>query len=137
MNGADVFVQHSITDSHTGDQEGLPVAVLEAMASGLPVVATRHAGIPEAVVEGETGYLVEEGDIGAMAGHIARLAEDHTLRSKMARRDGPERETISAGNVSGLNWHASWALQGICKRRSFTMTFDEMFLRTPSGDAAR
>jgi len=62
-----VFVQHSLTDPETGDEEGLPASIQEAMAHGLAVVATRHAGIPEAVVEGETGLLVDEGDVGAMA----------------------------------------------------------------------
>jgi glycosyltransferase involved in cell wall biosynthesis len=61
------FVQHSLTDPGTGDEEGLPTTIQEAMAHGLAVVATRHAGIPEAVIEGETGLLVDEGDVGAMA----------------------------------------------------------------------
>src|SRR5690606_2027114 len=67
----------------TGDEEGLPVAILEAMASGLPVVSTRHAGIPEAVIEGTTGYLVDEGDTAGMAAHVVRLARDAELRRRM------------------------------------------------------
>jgi glycosyltransferase involved in cell wall biosynthesis len=62
-----VFVQHSATDPDTGDEEGLPAAIQEAMAHGLAVVSTRHAGIPEAVIEGETGLLVDEGDVRTMA----------------------------------------------------------------------
>jgi colanic acid/amylovoran biosynthesis glycosyltransferase len=61
-----VFVQHSITDPDTGDEEGLPASIQEAMAHGLAVVSTRHSGIPEAVREGESGLLVDEGDINAM-----------------------------------------------------------------------
>ncbi|MBI4366373.1 MAG: glycosyltransferase [Deltaproteobacteria bacterium] len=62
-----VFVQHSLTNPENGDEEGLPAAIQEAMAAGMAVVATRHAGIPEAVIEGETGILVDEGDVEAMA----------------------------------------------------------------------
>jgi glycosyltransferase involved in cell wall biosynthesis len=62
-----VFVQHSALDPETGDEESLPASIQEAMAHGLAVVSTRHAGIPEAVRENETGLLVEEGDAKAMA----------------------------------------------------------------------
>jgi glycosyltransferase involved in cell wall biosynthesis len=62
-----VFVQHSVTDPETGDEEGLPAAIQEAMANGLAVVSTRHSGIPEAVIEGETGLLCDEGDVRGMA----------------------------------------------------------------------
>ena len=68
-----VFVQHSMTDPATGDEEGLPAAIQEAMAAGLAVVSTRHAGIPEAVIEGETGLLVDEGDVDAMADAFLRV----------------------------------------------------------------
>ena len=85
MRGADIFLQHSMTDELTGDEEGLPVAILEAMAATLPVVATRHAGIPEAVEDGRTGYLVEEGDSASMARRILRLARDFELRREMGR----------------------------------------------------
>jgi len=62
-----VFVQHSLTDPATGDEEGLPASIQEAMANALPVISTRHAGIPEAVVHGETGLLIDEGDVNGMA----------------------------------------------------------------------
>ena len=80
LAGADVFAQHSVVDPHTGDEEGLPVAVLEAMAAALPVVSTRHAGIPEAVEEGTTGLLVQEGDVHGMASALAALAGDASRR---------------------------------------------------------
>jgi colanic acid/amylovoran biosynthesis glycosyltransferase len=83
MSQGDMFVQHSVTDPVTGDEEGLPVAILEAMAHGLPVVSTRHAGIPEAVIDGVTGYLVDEGDTKAMAERIEELVMDSELRQRM------------------------------------------------------
>jgi glycosyltransferase involved in cell wall biosynthesis len=83
MRAADVFCQHSVTDPETGDEEGLPVAVLEAMAHGLPVVATRHAGIPEAVIPGRSGLLVDEGDVHGMAAALRLLASDPQLRERM------------------------------------------------------
>lgn len=61
-----VFIQHSVTGPD-GDQEGLPVAILEALKMHIPVVSTIHSGIPEAVFDGENGYLVREHDYEAMA----------------------------------------------------------------------
>jgi colanic acid/amylovoran biosynthesis glycosyltransferase len=84
MQSADIFCQHSVVDPETGDEEGLPVAILEAMAHGLPVVSTKHAGIPEAVVDGVTGYLVDEGDVDGMAECISTLAGDAGLRQRLS-----------------------------------------------------
>jgi colanic acid/amylovoran biosynthesis glycosyltransferase len=66
------FVQHSVTPSY-GDAEGTPVAILEAGAAGLPVVATRHAGISDVVIDGETGYLTAEHDVNGMAAAMVEL----------------------------------------------------------------
>lgn len=85
MKTADIYVQHCITDPASGDEEGLPVSMLEAGAHGLPVVSTRHAGIPEAVEDGASGFLVEEGDSAAMAERIVTLAENPALRVRMGR----------------------------------------------------
>jgi len=73
MDKATIFVQHSVTTPIKGDKEGTPVAVMEAMASGLPVVATRHAGIAEMIEHGVSGILVEEFDFHAMAREVVDL----------------------------------------------------------------
>ena len=85
MHAADVFLQHSVVEPSDGDEEGLPVSILEAMASTLPVLSTYHAGIPEAVTDGVTGYLVEEGDTEGMAKGLIELARDPDRRLEMGR----------------------------------------------------
>jgi glycosyltransferase involved in cell wall biosynthesis len=69
-----------------GDAEGLPNVVLEAMAEGVPVVASRHAGIPEAVAHEETGLLVPPGDAEALAAALRRLIHDPDLRRSLGKR---------------------------------------------------
>ena len=69
------FAQHSVTPSY-GDAEGTPNTILEAGAAGLPVVSTRHAGIPDVVVEGETGFLSDELDVDGMATHLIELLKE-------------------------------------------------------------
>jgi glycosyltransferase involved in cell wall biosynthesis len=63
--------------------EGLPVSVLEAMAAGLPVVASRVGGLAELVVDGETGILVPPGDIPALSAALGDLVDDRELRRKL------------------------------------------------------
>ncbi|WP_288117930.1 glycosyltransferase family 4 protein [Thiomonas sp.] len=67
-------------------QEGLPNAVLEAMAAGLPVAATRISGHEDIIVEGDTGLLVPPGDPAALAGALQRLLDDAALREHLGRR---------------------------------------------------
>jgi colanic acid/amylovoran biosynthesis glycosyltransferase len=77
-----------------GDEEGTPTVIIEAMAAGLPVVATRHAGIPWLVEDGVTGYLVAERDPDGLADRAAELAD-----ADVARRMG------SAGRQAALDRH--------------------------------
>lgn len=65
MRKSRAFVQHSVTTKN-GDKEGTPVAIMEAAACALPVISTRHGGIPDVVVENVTGILVNEHDIESM-----------------------------------------------------------------------
>ena len=84
MARAAMFAQHSVTDAK-GKIEGFPVAIAEAMATGLPIVSTRHSGIPEHVHDGISGHLVAEHDVGAMAGAMARLLADPAAAAAMGR----------------------------------------------------
>ena len=67
----------------SGDAEGLPLVCIEAMLSGCALAATRHAGITECVKEGETGYLVDEGDEAALADRLARMLTDPERTARM------------------------------------------------------
>lgn len=76
------FVQHSVRPTH-GDSEGTPVVILEASAAGLPVLSTRHAGIPDVIVEGKTGILVDEYEEAAFAQSMIYLAQNEDLARQM------------------------------------------------------
>lgn len=79
---ADLFVLPAVHDAQ-GNVDGLPNVILEAMASGLPVLASRISGIPLAVIEGETGWLADEGDPRELASLLlAALAEASELRRR-------------------------------------------------------
>ncbi|MEL6592627.1 MAG: glycosyltransferase, partial [Bacteroidota bacterium] len=64
LASAECFVHHSVTATN-GDTEGIPNAIMEAMAMEVPVIATIHAGIPELVEDGVNGYLIKEKDVKA------------------------------------------------------------------------
>lgn len=70
--------------------EGTPVSAIEALAAGKPVVATRVGGVPDVVRDGEDGFLVDPGDVGALADRLALLAARPDLRRRMGER-GRER----------------------------------------------
>jgi colanic acid/amylovoran biosynthesis glycosyltransferase len=79
---ADVVVLSSVVVA-SGQMEGIPVALMEALACEVPVVASRLSGIPELVIDGETGLLVDAGDADALAGAIERLSRDPALRRRL------------------------------------------------------
>ncbi len=81
---AHLFVHPSRTTGE-GDREGVPNAMLEAMATGLPVVATMHGGIPEAITAGESGLLVPENDPAALAQAMLSVLGDEALRLRVAQ----------------------------------------------------
>jgi L-malate glycosyltransferase len=96
--GEVVNVQDYVRDADlfllTSESESFGVAALEALASGVPVVATAVGGVPEVVRHGETGLLVPDGDLDGLTGAVLRLLDDPTLRAAMsarARADGVAR----------------------------------------------
>lgn len=93
MSGAHILLQHSVTGPG-GEAEGLPTVIQEAMSAGAVVVATHHAGIPEAIESGRNGLLVAERDLDGYAEAIAQLIGDPAAVAGMAaqaRRDAVDR----------------------------------------------
>ena len=85
LQGARAFVQHSV-EAPDGDHEGTPLAVLEASATGLPVIATAHGGITDVVEDGRSGLLVAEGDVDGMGEAMLELARDPARAARLGRR---------------------------------------------------
>jgi colanic acid/amylovoran biosynthesis glycosyltransferase len=92
MKGVDILLAPSVT-SEDGDQEGIPVVLMEALAQGLPVLSTYHSGIPELVQDGESGFLVPERDVDALAERLGYLVKHQEIWPDMGRagRDYIER----------------------------------------------
>ncbi|MHC4862050.1 MAG: glycosyltransferase [Planctomycetota bacterium] len=84
MAEADVFALACVR-ARNGDLDGVPISLMEAMAAGVPVVATRISGVPELVCDGEEGLLAPPGDPDAMAARIREVLADPTRARRMAR----------------------------------------------------
>jgi colanic acid/amylovoran biosynthesis glycosyltransferase len=89
-NVATVMAEHDVLlvpsrTARNGDREGTPTVICEGSASGLAVLATRHAGIPEQVEHGRTGWLVEEREVAAMAQHLVTWCKQRALVLEMGR----------------------------------------------------
>lgn len=81
---SDIFILTSVT-AEDGDEEGTPTVLIEAICSGLPVISTRHAGIPDIIVDGQAGFLVDERDVDATAEKLQHLIENPQLWQQMGR----------------------------------------------------
>ena len=84
LAAANVFVLPSVIDPN-GGMDNLPTVIMEAMATGLPVVSTNIGGIPEMVLENETGFLVQSGDVVAMADAIETVINDCSLAARFGQ----------------------------------------------------
>ena len=79
------YIQHSI-EAQDGDMEGTPVSILEASGAGLPVISTMHAGIPDVILNGETGLLCHEHDIDTMANNMLNVIENPMLAKVLGEK---------------------------------------------------
>jgi colanic acid/amylovoran biosynthesis glycosyltransferase len=114
MGSADVLLAPSVT-AESGDAEGTPVAIMEALAAGLPVVSSLHAGIPEVVQEGRSGFLVPERDVPGLIAALRRLVRNPELRTRMGaqgRAAMAERHDIGKLNRRLLGIYRDLAEQG-------------------------
>lgn len=107
---ADIYTQHNILGELTRQSECFGVSPVEAMAAGLPVVGTRSGGLLESVIDGETGFLNEPGDVEAQAESFLQLANNPDLRQQMgdagrrhvAEHFSPEQEKNQLIQIMGL-----------------------------------
>jgi len=98
----DVVAVPSVVDAE-GNVDGLPNVLLEAMASGRAVVASRVAGIPSAVADGQNGLLMPPGDVDALAAGIVRLLQDAPLRAAL-------------GAAARARMHTEYGWAGVAER---------------------
>jgi len=84
MMQAHIFLLPSVT-ARNGDQEGIPVSLMEALASGMPVLSTLHSGIPELVQDGQSGFLVPERDVDALAERLEYFIEHPEIWPEMGK----------------------------------------------------
>jgi colanic acid/amylovoran biosynthesis glycosyltransferase len=82
LANSDIFVQHSVT-AEDGDVESFGISLVEAMATGIPVVVTDHNGFPDTIADGETGFLVPEHDVVEMAEKMKLFLRDPALARRM------------------------------------------------------
>ena len=100
LHKADVFILPSVTASD-GDQEGIPVSIMEAMMYKLAVISTWHSGIPELIKNGKSGILVDEKDIKGLADAIKTLIHDSKLRCEMGAES--YKNILNQYNIDTLN----------------------------------
>jgi glycosyltransferase involved in cell wall biosynthesis len=112
MGEADAFLQHSVTLPN-GRQEGLPTVLMEAMSTGLPVIASRHSGIPELITDGVDGLLVDERDMEGYVSALDGLPDLDPAIGRRARQKIEEKFNMSVQNEKLMSIYRSTIDDGI------------------------
>jgi colanic acid/amylovoran biosynthesis glycosyltransferase len=123
MDEAHIFLLTSVTATD-GDQEGTPVALMEAQASGLPTLSTWHSGISEIVVDGKTGFLVPERDVEAASERLMWLLQNSDRWREMGmqgRRHAESNHDIHSLNIELAELYDKIAVQYKSRHRSAWM----------------
>lgn len=139
LDDADVFLLPSVTGAD-GDMEGIPVALMEAMAVGIPVVSTLHSGIPELVEADKSGWLVPENDARALAQRLAAFSQlDTDELAPVVKRAREKSNTILTSRLLIENSQACCKLyrgermpfKKLSRRTFLTASSALAFLHTP------
>lgn len=110
MQESDIFLHHSVT-SLSGDQEGIPTVLMEAMAVGLTVISTYHSGIPELIDDGVNGFLVEEKNVEQYVEKISlALSSDNKIR------ENARKVIVDYFNIEKQNVHLSEIYEEVLKK---------------------
>ena len=107
-----LFALPCVTEAD-GGKDNLPTVIMEAMAASVACVSTRLAGVPEMIVENETGLLVEERDPEAFAGIMQKVLEDESLRERFAKAGETRANTIFDKEVTALSFLKFLAASGL------------------------
>jgi colanic acid/amylovoran biosynthesis glycosyltransferase len=110
---SDIFLAPSVTAGN-GDQEGTPVVLMEAMASGLPIVSTLHGGISELIKDGVSGFLVDERNSAALANKIELLIQNPKLRKDFGEKG--RKDVLEKFNSNKLNDNLLNIYQGLLRK---------------------
>jgi len=94
-----LYIQHSLTTLN-GESEGTPVSIMEASAYGLPIISTKHSGIVDVVIDGVTGYLVQEGDYITMAEYAIEILSDRDKARQFGERGRERTERFFSHKVT-------------------------------------
>jgi colanic acid/amylovoran biosynthesis glycosyltransferase len=115
LSRASIFLQHSVRDEE-GNEEGLPIAIQEAMAAGAAIVSTNHAGIGEAITSGEHGLLVAERDLDGYVRAIRSLLNDEAERARLAQK---ARDRVRAEfEVDSVHARLERIIAAACRQRT-------------------
>jgi colanic acid/amylovoran biosynthesis glycosyltransferase len=115
MAKGDVLLAPSVTAAD-GDQEGIPVTIMEAMAAGMLVVATNHSGIPELVEQGRSGLLVAERDVAALAEALESLARRPGIWAHMS--EAARKAVMQRYEIGRLNAELEGRLRSLAARNA-------------------
>ena len=110
---ADVFALACVR-AKNGNMDGIPLAIQEAMAMSIPVVTTKVSGIPELILNGDTGFIVEPGDPKAVSEHLKQLLDDAQLRKEIGSR-GREKIQQEYNQAKNLPMVADTICQGMAR----------------------
>ncbi|HEB87033.1 MAG TPA: colanic acid biosynthesis glycosyltransferase WcaL [Gammaproteobacteria bacterium] len=111
LAGAQLFLAPSV-ESHSGDMEGIPTVLMEAMATGMPVISTWHSGIPELVEDGVSGTLVGEREENELARAITTLMDFHERWAAMGQFG--RQKVLEEFNIQTLNTRLDTTFKALC-----------------------